>query len=108
MSTWNVILTDEAQKDIRGIYDYIANTYLLSDVAAKQAKRILDTIHSLEFMPLRYQLYEKEPWHSRGLRSARVNNYLIFYIPVEEVNEVVIFHVFYAGRDIQKLLDELL
>jgi len=66
-------------------------------------KRIFDTVHSLETMPFRYSLYDKEPWRTRGLRSVTVNHYIVFYIPVEEKNEVVIFHVFYGGRDIQKL-----
>jgi toxin ParE1/3/4 len=35
-------------------------------------------------MPFRYQLYEKEPWHSKGLRVLPIDNYLVFYMPVEK------------------------
>jgi toxin ParE1/3/4 len=34
-------------------------------------------------MPLRYHLYKKEPWHSKGLRVLPVDNYLTFYLPAE-------------------------
>lgn len=28
----------------------------------------MEEIRSLEFMPMRYKLYEEEPWNSMGLR----------------------------------------
>ena len=72
MNTWNVILTDDAQNDIRSIYDCIAKSLLVPDIASQQVKRILDSIRSLETMPLRHPLYEKEPWRTRGLRSDNI------------------------------------
>ncbi|MFR5076693.1 MAG: hypothetical protein ACLTDX_01095 [[Clostridium] innocuum] len=35
----------------------------------------------LNQMPERFLGYEKEPWHSRGLRIIPVDNYCVFYIP---------------------------
>ena len=104
MEQWKVILTSEAQTDIRAIYAYISKTLLEPEIAKGQVDRLLKAIHSLDNMPLRFSLYEKEPWHSRGLRRMTVDNYLVFYLPNEKMRETVIFHVFYAGRNVEKLL----
>ena len=106
MNSWEIIITPEAAKDIRDIYSYIADTLLDPGAARRQVLRILETVHSLEYMPMRYALYEKEPWHSRGLRKAGAGKFLIFYLPKEASGEVVIFHVLYGGRNIEQILNE--
>ena len=55
---------------------------------------------------MRYSLYEKEPWRSRGLRKAPAGNFLIFYLPNESTDEVVVFRVFYSGRNIEYAINE--
>ena len=106
MNSWEIIITPEAAEDIRSIYAYIANTLLSPNVARKIVGRILETIHSLDIMPMRYALYEKEPWHSRGLRKAGAGNYIIFYLPNEAANEVAILHVVYGGQNIGQILKD--
>ena len=55
----------------------------------------MEEIRSLEFMPMRYKLYEEEPWNSMGLRVLPVDNYLVFYL-LNEANGVVnIVHIMY-------------
>ena len=104
MNAWKIVITPEAASDIRGIYGYVADTLQAPDTAKKLVGRILETIHSLDSMPMRYSLYEKEPWHSNGLRKIAAGNFLIFYLPNAATGEVVILHVFYGGRDIGQLL----
>ena len=53
MSAWKVIITAQAQLEIRGIQSYIANTLLMPETASKQTRRIIDGIKSLDEMPLR-------------------------------------------------------
>ena len=53
---------------------------------------------------MRFSLYKKEPWRSRGLRSVPADNYVIFYLPNEKAHEVVIFRVLYVGRNADELL----
>lgn len=43
--------------------------------------------------------YEKEPWHSRGLRVMPADNYLVFYIPDKDAGIVTVIRVMHAGRD---------
>lgn len=104
MSEWKVVLTPEFKQEFRNIYDYIAEVLLAPETAKSQVGRILDRVESLSEMPHKFALVEKEPWHSRGLRKLVSDNYVVFYMPNERTNEVVVFHVFYGGRDIDELL----
>lgn len=60
----------------------------------------------LDQMPERFREYEKEPWHSRGVRWMPIDNYLVYYIPNKVTGIVTIIRVMYAGRDIDKQLAE--
>lgn len=100
MSNWKVLYTEQAERDLREIFEYIAFSLLEPEIAKKQARRIINRIAKLNVMPLRYPLYEKEPWNSKGLRVLPVDNYLAFYLPVESQNAVVIIRIMYGGRDI--------
>ena len=104
MSEWKVLLTPEFKQEIRDIHSYIANTLLAPETAIKQVGRIMDAVESLNSLPLRYSLYGKEPWRSRGLRKLPIDNYIVFYLPNQDTKDVVIFHVFYGGRNIEELL----
>ena len=77
---FNVVYTSEARQDLRDIYEYIAYELLVPEIAYGQVDRIMKAARSLEQMPMRYRLYEEEPWHSQGLRFLPVDNYLIFYL----------------------------
>ena len=73
------------------------------EAASRQINHNMEEIRSLEFMPMRYKLYEEEPWNS----ILPVDNYLVFYL-VNEANGVVnIVHVMYGGRDISKQFHDI-
>jgi toxin ParE1/3/4 len=102
--TWVVHYTDSAKQDLRDIYSYISDVLLEPVTAEKQTSRIMDAVDSLDHMPLRYRLYDKEPWCSKGLRVLPVNNYLVLYIPDESSHIVKIIRIMYGGRDVEKHL----
>jgi len=104
MSEWKVVLTPEFRQEIRDIHSYIANTLLSPESALKQVERIMNAVESLDSLPFRYSLYEKEPWYSRGLRKLTVDNFIVFYLPNQSTNEVVIAHIFYSRRNIEGIL----
>ncbi len=79
---------------------------LVPETAANQVQRILKGIQNLDEMPLRFPLYEKAPWESRGLRYFPVDHYIIYYLPEETVGTVSIVRIIYGGRDIGKQLNE--
>ena len=103
---YQIVYTAGAKRDLRGIYSYIAEELLVPDTAAGQVQRIMKEIRSLEEMPMRYRLYDDEPWHSLGLRFFPVDNYLVFYLPDDNTNAVRIVRIMYGGRDIRRQLDE--
>ncbi len=105
--SWKVSYTAQARQDLRSIYSYIANVLLAPDTAAQQVRRIMREIGSLDEMPMRFRLYEDEPWHSRGLRFFSVDNYLVFYVPEESAYTVSIVRIFFGGRDISSQLDDI-
>jgi toxin ParE1/3/4 len=104
MSIWKVVYTGQAEHDLRGIYGYIAFSLLEPEIAKKQVKRIMESVVKLNRMPLRHPLYEKEPWHSKGLRILPVDNYLVFYLPVEARKTVVVIRIMYGGRNLEEQL----
>lgn len=103
---YEVITTDQADADLRGIYEYIAFELLSPDNAARQLGRLEEHIVGLEEFPEKFRHYEKEPWHSRGLRVMPVDNYLVFYIPDIDAGIVTVIRVMYAGRDVDSQLKE--
>lgn len=103
---YEVITTDQADADLRGIYEYIAFELLSQDNAAGQLDRLEEHIIGLEEFPEKFRRYDKEPWHSRGLRVMPVDNYLVFYIPDRSAGIVTVIRIMYAGRDVDSQLND--
>lgn len=97
---YEVVITEQADADLRGIYEYIAFELLSSENAAGQLDRLERHIIGLENFPEKFRQYEKEPWKTKGLRVMPVDNYLIFYILDKVAALVTVIRVIYAGRDI--------
>lgn len=72
---YRVTYTAGAKKDLKNIFRYISERLLAPQNAAGQTERIMAAIRSLDTMPKRNRLYEKEPWHGRGLRFFPVDIY---------------------------------
>ena len=102
---FQVEISEQAENDLRQIYEYIAFELLAPENAEDQLNRLEKRIIGLSEMPKRFRLYEREPWRSRGLRVLPVDNYVVFYIPEEDKKIVMITRVMYAGRDIANELN---
>ena len=101
---YEVVITEQADADLRGIYEYIAFELLSLENAAGQLDRLERHIIELENFPEKFRQYEKEPWKAKGLRVMPVDNYLVFYIPDKAAALVTVIRVIYAGRDIDNEL----
>ena len=95
---YEIEVSEQADSDLRGIFEYIAFELQSPENASGQLDR-------LDKMPERYRKYEKEPWKSRGLRVLPVDNYIVLYIPDNDKKVVTILRVMYAGRDIDNQLN---
>lgn len=104
---YKIVLTKQADTDLRGIYEYIAFNLLEPETASRQLDRIEKGILSLDEMPERFRVFEKDPWYSRGLRQMPVDNFIIFYIPNVEDQIVTVIRVMYDGRHIDKQLKNI-
>ena len=104
--TWKVRYSEGARTDLSEIFNYISHTLLEPSTAKKQVKRIRKSIDSLDFMPLRFRLYDYEPLRSEGLRIMTVDNYAVLYVPDESTATVTIVRIIYGGRDIPARLRE--
>jgi toxin ParE1/3/4 len=102
--TYKVQLGDEAKRDLRGIYEYVAFTLLEPGIARNLTRRIVDGLYSLNEMPERYPIYQEEPWESRGLRRMNIGKYSGFYLVGEKTVQVT--RILYGGRDISSILKE--
>ena len=101
---YEVEISEQADNDLRGIFEYIAFELQSPENASGQLDRLEEQILSLDTMPERYRKYEKEPWNSRGLRILPVDNYVVLYIANSDKKIVTILRVMYAGRDIDNQL----
>ncbi|MFY9119001.1 MAG: type II toxin-antitoxin system RelE/ParE family toxin [Syntrophomonadaceae bacterium] len=98
---YRIVYTQEAEQDIVDIYRYIAFDLRAPEIARSQTYRIMGSIIRLDKMPLRHQLYQEEPWHSKGLRFLPIDSYLVFYVVQEEDKTVVIIRIMYGKRNIE-------
>ena len=105
--TYRINYAAEAKQDLRDTYSYIAFELLEPDTAAGQTQRIMDQVMTLNKMPMRYALYEEEPWHSLGLRYLPVDNYVIYSLPDNSTYTVDIIRIMHSGRDAKNQLKEI-
>ena len=100
-TSYEVILSPKAEKDLENIYFYISTSFYY-----QYAKRIRDSIVnkilSLSFMPYRFQ----KDKHLNGARSVKVENYIVIYDVVEELKEVQIIRIIYSMSNLQTLANE--
>lgn len=103
---YEVIYTPRAVGDLRNIHQYI-ETELLAPAAARNiSNEIMSAVEKLDEMPNRFSLYEKQPWKDRGLRKMNVDNFIVFYLPVEKQAQVLIIAIMYGRRDISNVLND--
>ena len=101
---YEVTITEQANADLRKIYEYIAFELLSPENAAGQLDRLEENIIGLEQFPEKYRAYNKEPWQSRGMRVMPVDNYLVFYILDKDAGLVTVIREMYEGRDVDTQL----
>lgn len=100
MDRYQVCYSDDALRDLRDIFEYIAFELKEPGIATAQVNRIRDSIRSLDTFPARNKVVEWEPWSNRGMRQMSVNNFITFYTTDDENFSVYVSRIFYGKRDI--------
>lgn len=70
---------NRAQRDLDGIYTYIAQTFLEPETAFALIEKIEQEILSLDQMPYRWPGRRRGVYANRGYRQMLVKNYTVIY-----------------------------
>lgn len=97
---YQVILSDAANRDLRNIFEYIFYELKAPQSASGMLDKLEKAVLSLEEMPNRHRIIEREPWLSRKVRLMPVGNYVVIYFVDDSKYEVNIMRIIYGGRDI--------
>lgn len=103
-SKYSLYIYSLAAKDMKDIFDYIANELKNPDAAIKQIddfEKLFDTVCSA---PLSCPLINNEFVKDSSLRKLIVNNYIAFYRPDSERERIEIVRVLYGMMDFKNLL----
>lgn len=96
---YRVDISQQADEDLRSIYEYIAFELQSIQNAKGQLDRLEERIMGLEQLPNRFRRYDQEPCYSRCVRVMPVEYHCVFYKPDEQKGLVTVIRVIYAGRD---------
>lgn len=100
---YEVVISSKALEDIQDIYLHIATVLQAPVNAKRQLERLRDSIFSLDFLPERYRIYNRND-SITNLHIMPVDNYIVLYTLESETKRVEIVRVLYGGRDIEKIL----
>ena len=103
---YKVEYSPEALDDLRSIYSYIAFRLRERKTAKDLIGRIRKEIRSLNDMPERYAAVDWDPWSSMRMRHFAVDNFLVFYLVINEDHMVQITRILYGGQDIEQIAQE--
>lgn len=104
---YRIFYSPEALNDLKDIYSYIAYRLLEKDSAKKLIDRIRKEVKTLSNMPERYAAVDWEPWHSEGVRTLLVGNFIAYYRTDKDANTVLVGRILYAGRDVEGMARDL-
>ena len=103
---WRIQYSASSREDLKSVFDYIAYELFSPEYAAGQVERIMKAVRSLEDMPMRYSVYNEEPWKTKLVKFLPVDNYIIFYLPMDDSKTVNIIRIIYGGRDMKRQIKE--
>lgn len=104
MKTYNIVISESAEADLREIAQYIAIERMEPRNARHLVSRIQEVVLELENLPYRYAFVRDERLASKGIRMVSVNNYIVFYTVSEMNHSVAIVRVLYGKREWNQLL----
>ena len=84
-----------AFKDLDKIYSYICSEIKMPDTANNQIARIYESAENLVYLPERNKVFQANK-NGKKVRRAIIDNYGIYYIYDEQVNEVFVVAIIYT------------
>ena len=96
MDKYSVMLMKRAQRDLDGIYTYIARSFSEPGTALALVERIEKQILSLDQMPYRCPERTRGAYANQGYRELLVENYTVIYRVDEPTKQVIVVTVRYS------------
>mgnify|MGYP004446941265 CR=1 FL=1 len=91
---YDVIVSEQAKRDMVQIFRYIYENLKAKQTALNQLERLEWGIRSLDQFPYRYPVYNVEPWRSENIRIMPIDNYVVLYKPDGLEHKVKVIRVF--------------
>ncbi len=96
---YEIEFTNECQREMRKIYNYISNNLYAENAAKKIMNKIEKLTNNLAYTPKLYAEIDKYKSTEMIYRKMPINNYLLLYTVDDENKKVYIVHMYYAGSD---------
>lgn len=103
-----VVFTDTAKEDLRGIALYIAELAQDKNIAIRFVKGLQDATKVLETFPESGSIPKDRVLRSSGYRFIVHKDYLLFYQYDKQKNTVYIMAVFNGRRDYMRVMKKFL
>lgn len=104
MTKYEVLVSEQAQKDLKEIVNYLSSSLLEPNIAKNILSEIDKSILSLEEMPHRHCLVSDNLLKKVGIRKLVVKNYIVFFKIYETKKTVGIVRIMYGRRNWQKMI----
>lgn len=102
---YRIVYTETAANDIAEKFQYIVQVFRDRALAERWYARLKVNIQQdLSFMPEKYQLYDIEPWRSKGIRLFLTKQDVVLYS--FDGASIYIHGVCTAGREISAHLQQ--
>ncbi|MBS4961040.1 MAG: type II toxin-antitoxin system RelE/ParE family toxin [Clostridiales bacterium] len=104
MKRYEVNISEIAQEDLKGIFDYITDILYAPKAAKELLEEMKKSILSLETMPERQPVVSDEYLSLKGIRKLEVRNYIVFYTVNTQHQTVNILRILFMRREWKGLL----
>lgn len=99
MEEYSVNLTEYAVEQMEEVVEYISKTLKEPEIAKKWSFKIQNAVSSLNIIPARFPLVDREPWHSEDIHKMTVGNFIVYYWIDEENFAVWVTAIVYGRRN---------
>ena len=103
-NNYTVKMIPKAAGDLHDIYRYISEELFATSAATNILERIEKEIMKLKKFPFSCNYVADEYLRNKGYRKLIVDNYIVFYLIVEEREQVIIMRVLYGKQKYEDLL----
>ncbi|MCD7807948.1 MAG: type II toxin-antitoxin system RelE/ParE family toxin [Erysipelotrichaceae bacterium] len=101
---YSINIYPRAQSDLEDIFRYISDELCNPSAAIELIDAIDEALDLVCLNPLMCPLVRSKLIKDKTLRKLIVKNYIIFYRPVEQNNEIQVVRVLYGMKNYEKIL----